>query len=553
MMGKNLPLILLLLAVPASAQDEEATERLELRVVSTEAGNVVVDRGKSDGVAEGDVVTLRPREGGAYEGTVVRVRERSALVEMNDREFVPAPGTRGEVVVPRSRRAAPTPPPEGGQEEKPPETVPEHVPWENEDAGYKEGQPLLAEVRPVRPDQRPRRVTGRAYLSGELAQDSDDDWENSWLRAGTDLVIENPFGKGDGIALHFELDYLTEHDDQEGLDLLVHGFSYYRGGTRFDATRWEAGRFPQQGMPEFGVLDGFEWGRRRGNGHRYGASVGFLPEPDDDFESLSDLQVAGYYEWISGDREQLAFGGGYQKTWHDGEPDRDLLVAKVRYRPLDGWSFHGIAWVDFYTGSDDVKGPGLEVTQAIASLGRDWTGGGVDLTYRRLRFPELLRQGEFLPPIATELANDRYDRLSLDFWKSLSSSGSRIHGHASGWDDEDGSGGAGELGLEVRDFLIRRSRADLTAFASLADHEDVAGLRAALGQVSGSRRWDLLYEISEHHLDGFPSGINDLIQHRIRASFGGHGPRWDVTLYGEATLYDTELAWSVGLYLQRRF
>jgi hypothetical protein len=539
----------LLLAAPARAQEGEEVERLELRVVSAAAGVVVVDRGRSDGVAEGDAVTLRPRDGGAYEGAVVRVKERSADVELQDRTFVPAPGTRGEVAVPRARRAAP--PPDAGTTPEAP-APPEHVPWENEDKGYGPGQPLLADVRPVRPEERRRRVTGRAYLIGELARDSDDDWENSFLRVGAEIDFENPFLKGDGIHFQAELDYLTEHDDGEGLDLLVQGLSYRRGGTRFDASRWEAGRFAQLGMPEFGVLDGFEWGRRRGNGHRYGASIGFLPEPDDDFESLSDLQVAGYYEWVSGDREQLAFGGGFQKTWHDGEPDRDLLVAKLRYLPLHGWDVHGIAWVDFYTGSDDIKGQGVEVTQAIAGIGREWAKGGVDLSYRRLRFPELLRQGEFLPPPANEIANDRYDRVALDFWKSVGGE-SRAHGYAAGWDDEDGSGGAGELGLELRDFLLRRSRADLTVFVSFADHEDVAGARASIGQVSGSTRWDLFYEVSEHHIDGFPSDINDLIQHRIRASLGAHRATWDATLYGEATLYDTEFAWTFGLFFQRRF
>ena len=83
--------------------------------------------------------------------------------------------------------------------------------------------------------------------------------------------------------LHFdgEVDWLTEQNDESGLDLLVRRLSYAWGGTRFTAQRWEGGRFLQHGMPEFGVLDGIEWTRRRENGHRYGVSVGFLPEPDD--------------------------------------------------------------------------------------------------------------------------------------------------------------------------------------------------------------------------------------------------------------------------------
>ena len=52
--------------------------------------------------------------------------------------------------------------------------------------------------------------------------------------------------------------------------------------------RWEAGRFLQNGMPEFGVIDGGEWSSRRKNGDRYGISR----EVQDEYSLQSQLRIA---------------------------------------------------------------------------------------------------------------------------------------------------------------------------------------------------------------------------------------------------------------------
>ena len=91
--------------------------------------------------------------------------------------------------------------------------------------------------------------------------------------------------------------------------MLIQRLSYFQGGTRFSEKRWEAGRFLQHGMPEFGVLDGFEWTHRREGGDQFGASVGFMPQPDDDYESFADFQLAAYYLWVADHREELTIGG----------------------------------------------------------------------------------------------------------------------------------------------------------------------------------------------------------------------------------------------------
>ena len=103
--------LLLGLVAPLWAQDG-ALERLELRVSDTGPGaRVRVDRGRSDGVEVGDRVVLRPRSGGERTGAVTRVDDRSAMVELADGQAPPPVGTRGEVMLPASRRAAAQPAP----------------------------------------------------------------------------------------------------------------------------------------------------------------------------------------------------------------------------------------------------------------------------------------------------------------------------------------------------------------------------------------------------------------------------------------------------------
>jgi len=360
------------------------------------------------------------------------------------------------------------------------------------------------------------------------------------------------------VHLDAELNYRTltlpDEDGGSGARLRLDRLSYRRGGTRFRSGGWEAGRFLQHGMPEFGILDGAEWTRRRDNGHRYGLSLGFLPELDYDFETLSDIQIAGFYEWVSGPREMVTATIGYQKTWHDGEPDRDLLIAKIRTLPIDGWDFHGIVWVDFYTGSDDIKGSGAEITQAIATVARRWkSGSGFNVSYEHWAFPELLRQGEFVPVQAAELARNRNDRLSLDAWWWWRDA-VRVHAFAGGWHDEDDTGGAAELGFEVRDFPILRGRGDLTGFVSRAQFEDIYGVRGTYGYHAERGYWELMYEISWHHIIDFEDDLDDLVQHRARISTGVYLPsRWNASLYFEATLWDQEFSWTLGITVQKDF
>ncbi len=549
----------------ASAQDDPY-RRVRLRITSVgQERTVVVDRGARDKVAGGDLVHFFPRSGGRYAGVVVRVDERSAVVEVTDPGLKPTVGMRGEVRIPRARAERVVRPSE--PDPKPAEPVPQEpkpaepsaganapgvkVTWENKDDAYKPGMPLLAGVKPLQPEDRRRRVTGRIYSSGALTHTEFDGWANSFFRIGTALDVDNAFGYGGRFQLDTEINYKKEQNDKSGLDILPRRLSYALGGTRFDEARWEIGRFLPVGMPEFGVLDGVEW-MRRGERSSFGAAIGFLPEPTDDFETGADFQVSAFYQWTSDVHEQLTITAGLQKTWHHGKSDRDLIVAKVRSIPLDGWEMRATTWIDVYYGRDQLK-DGVELTQAVASIGRRFDNGDeLDLVYTRYRFPELLRTA-YLPPDARDIDRNHYDRLALEGWFGLGDS-TRFHGSLSGFNDEDDAGGAAEAGLEFLDVFAGGDRLDLTAFGTLADFESDAGGRISYGRIGATGRWELFYEFSNRHQVGFDDRLNDLVQHRVRASGGlSFGRGWDGSVYLDTVFFDRDTSVSFGFFLQRSF
>jgi hypothetical protein len=307
-------------------------------------------------------------------------------------------------------------------------------------------------------------------------------------------------------------------------------------------------------MPEFQLLDGVEWGRRRENGDRYGASFGYLPEPDKDLETGKDAQIAFYYEWVSGDLEELTFTTAYQKTLHNGKSDRDLLVTKLRYLPANGWDLNGSMWLDFYNGRDDAETSDLEVTQAWLSASRVYkSGSGQDLTYRRTRYPETLRSELLVPPIAQQVADSHYDRLTYSAWY-VQHDRDRLHGQLGVFQDQDDEGGNIEFGIEMTDFWVRSSTTDVTVFGTAANHETDAGLRVQHGRSFDGGRWDALYEVARHHYRSIADDRDDLYQHRLRYSRTfSSASNWHSTLYAEGRLWDEESSFSVGFYLQRRF
>ncbi len=555
--------------MPPEVQGVEGEQTLRLHVSSTgDDGSVLISKGEDDGLATGDSILFRPRivvvidpegadgmtpgdrvllhpqEDTEYQGTVTEISKRTARVTMTMTSYVPAPGSRGIAVIPGDRVILER---EDSSDDD----------WGYEDDPWSPGMPLLAQVKPVRPEERGMQISGRYYLSADLNLTTVRSQSDTFVRAGTDLRVENPLGKGGALRFDGEINFRSEEDrqerDEDDLDFRLDRLSYAIGGTRFSPQRWEIGRFLQYGMPEFGLLDGVEYVRRRENGDRFGASLGYLPEPDGNQKTGDDLAVSIFYEYVADDAEEFTFGAGFQKTFHDAKRDRDLLVTKLRYLPAEGWDFNGTVWVDFYTNSDRAKDSDVEITQAYLSSSRTWSSGrGIDIGYRRVRFPELLRR-EFTPITLRALAKNHYDRIWASFF-SWATDRHRIHGEVGAFTDEDESGGDGEFGIETRDIFFKDSLTDVTIFGGKSPFETLLGGRASLGHSYDGGRWNLIYEIADHDWQHFSENRNDLLQHRLRGELDLYfESSLTLSFYGQGSFFDDDQLLSLGFFLQKSF
>jgi hypothetical protein len=471
---------------------------------------------------------------------------------------VPAPGTRGKVQLPRSRGAGapaarphlrPAPRREGAEGALPPPV------FANHDDDWQAGEPLLARVRPVRPEEREPSLHGRSYAIFDATHASEGDRSDVFARLGTELVVENPFHHGGRLQADAEWNWrrvdVQDNDDEEGVQFRVERLSYATGGTRFEPEGLEVGRFLHEIMPEFGVLDGVQWTARTASGSRYGASVGFLPEPDEEFESGSDFQFAGFYRWVADESEELSASAGYQKTFHDGAADRDLFVTSLQRLPRDGWTFFGTLWLDAYTAGDDQKGTLFGLTQAYLSTGKRWaSGSSLDLVYTHLEFPEMQRD-EFLPVTDDQLADDHNERVSLASGLQLNDAVC-LRTAVGAWVDQDDRGGDAELGFALHDFVFPGAFAEVAAFATRGSFLAELGARGSVGTATaGGGRLALDYEFTQNRLDGFSSANDDLPEHRLRLHGDHAWNSWNVSWRLEALVYDDENALTLGLYLQR--
>ena len=557
----------------------EANEEISARVTSyLEGTGVVIDRGLRDGLRVGDQVVFTERGGRQQFGIVLELEGRVATVRPEDGQFRPDPGTRATISVPSSRfeKAVPKRPEKPSKSQAPasepdspnvdatkPDGPAETPLWTRPDDGFTMDMPLLAEVNAVHPKKRASSLTGRAYASWDRIVDTEVGRGDSFLRFGGGVFGENLFDKGG--TLHFDgefsarrtqrIDDVNEDTSNFRLDRL----SYTLGGTRHDWNRLQFGRFLQSDMPEFGVLDGVSWSTRTERGDSYGGSVGFLPEPDRRQESLEDFALSAWYRWVADEREILSFTGGYQKTWHNGTPDRDLFVLKGEYAPAEGWTAYGSAWIDFYRVGDDLESNGPALTYAILDARRRFENGmTLNLDYRHQEFPDL-RRSEFPPVSPQQIQDARVDRLggTLSRWTEGGASkpnARRLYLRTGAWADEEDAGGDAELGVDFYDVLSDDGRLDLAAFGSRGKFSSVVGARLRYGRFGPKRSWSVLYEFRLNDITDFGSDVDNLYQHRARGSYElFRASGFSASLSGELQFQDRANQLFLGLFVQRSF
>lgn len=567
-------------ATQSRAQSQPlATEEVQARVTKVLQGKgIIMDRGTRDGLRAGDRVTFTERGGRQQFGTILELEDRVATVRPEDPSFAPSPGTRAAVVVPSSR-FAPAPNTGAGTVKVPvrvpgdstgskqrspkPGTKADGNSWTRPDDGFTMDMPLLAEVNAVPPSKRASKLTGRTYFSLNHILDSEDDRGDTFGRLGGSVYGSNLFGKGGTFHMDGELNarrtaFPDEADESES-NLRLDRLSYTLGGDRHDWNRVQFGRFLQSDMSEFGVLDGVSWGTRFDNGDSFGASFGFLPEPDKDQESFEDLQVAAWYRWVADEREILSFTGGVQKTWHNGSADRDLMVLKTQYNPAEGWNVFGSAWVDLYGSGDDAKGSGPELTYMLVDARKQFENGlNLDLDYRHQAYPELLRS-EFPQTGLQQIQDAHVDRFGATVSKwtrggSKEDLAKRLYMRVGGWVDEDDSGGDAELGVDVLDLFTDDGRLDVAVFASEAKFSSTVGARVRYGRSGPDRSWSVQYEIRQNEILGFENDADSLFQHRLRGHYEFFRQAgFSASFTGEVQFQDREEQLFLGLFLQRSF
>ncbi len=578
---KRIVAILVVLAFFTSSARAQDKLKIEVLVNAASGGSFYLDKGREEGLDAGDRVTFFPRAGATSEGTIRAVSKNSARVDLDPGVASVAIGDRGEVFIPRDRVAPPPVP-----APKPPSTKPnpavappvvepqptlpvspqkpaekpvEHPAWTHPPEEWQKEKPLLAPAFGLAPEERERRIRGRAWLQSQYTRDSQDgtrNYSNSSL--GVDATMENPFGHGGELRLGAAV--WTRSTDVDGEDihdresrLRVNRFSYTVGGTEDDPSRWNFGRFLQSGLPEFGLLDGVEWNHRRANGDEFGVSVGAMPQPFSSLSSFDDTQVAAFYRRALDDSRRNSVGVGYQNTWHKGNQDRNLFLGEARIQPGQDVSIRSTAWLDAYGSEDDIKGSGIELTEFLVGL--TWrvnpkSGLGLTLSHRKI--PELLRS-EFQDFDAVFVRDSKLDRIALNGWTSLSQK-VRLDGRLDHWSDQDDDGTAGEVGASFRDMAWDRGEIRTSAFYSDGTYSSGPGMRISGSRSFGRASASLGYEYIGYEQKDVTGSLGKLAQQSL---FGTLDlpvfDAWDLSLVGDKRFGDSQDSWSVGLMLQTRF
>jgi len=546
MSARFLFLVLALVAAALPAEAQEGFARVTVRVTGLAGDEVYLDQGSDAGLASGDTVELDGVAGGVpLLGVIRSVSRRSSRASIRGPIVGLGAGASGVVLVPEARLA---------DAAKRGET-PEHPPWTHAPLEWEDDVPLLAPVSSRTPEERDIDVRGRVYGRVDYTDDTRFDQQFTSGDVGLEVDVENPFGHGNSLGIEVEgygqYADLDESDDDSDTRLRIDRASYRRDVLRGRPTGWEVGRFLHSEFAELGLIDGAEVVHRTEGGDRFGASLGILPLPDDTLSDDGDVSASVFYRFVAGEDERFSLGTAYQKTWHDGNADRDLVIATLDAYPSRAVSLYGTAWIDYYTSGDDPKSKGFQLTQLQA--GANWraqSGFGVGVFGSHLRWPEL-RRDEYDDVIRDTIDDGKVSRIGVNT-RIPTSENTRLDGRVDYWKDQDEDGGSASMRYTLRDVLYDRGEVGFEVYGSDAQYTDSIG-----GRLTASRRFDtgyarILWDLTDFDPD--EGDLSNLDQHYLRASYDvSLGQDWDLSLYAEARFGEKQESTGAGIYLQRRF
>jgi hypothetical protein len=536
-----------------------AVTRVEIRVTASSGGSIYLDKGRASGLSPGDEVVLFPAGDGIVNAAVQSVSRSSARCTIVSGQRNIDIGTRGQALLPADRLAL-----EAVERPALTRNSPEHRPWTHPPENWDQNQPLLAPAYSREPEERKRSVRGRLFADYLHTWNRSDAWNQYSLgRAGAAVWVENPFRRGGELYIDGEFNrrgvFLADQSDAVDGPGRLDRISYYWGGTDDQPWRVELGRFLSYEIPEFGVVDGTELVFRTAAGHRIGVSAGFLPQPFPNLATRNDVFVAAFSRWVSDPLETLSSALGFQKTWHKGTPDRDLLVWSGDYDPNEHFSLHSTVWGDFYDSHDTLKSTSFEISEAIVQpIIRVDPGHGVGAHVSYVRWPQLLRL-DYSPYVEQQIIGDRVLRWGLFTWQDLGRR-VRLDGRVDQWSDQSHETGTSwEARVAFRELLFEHGEVALAVFSTDGTYSSGPG-----GRVSVNRRFawcfaSLAYDIADYKLTDHVGGMSlsntsgDLLQHAIRANldFTMASDR-SVSIFVNYRFGQSQDAIQAGMFFQKR-
>jgi len=375
-------------------------------------------------------------------------------------------------------------------------------------------------------------------------------------RIGSDIWLENPFRRGGVLHLDGELNRRNLLLDTTGSEIDSPGridrFSYRWEGNERHPIRVELGRFLHDEVPELQALDGAEFVYRTASSDRIGFSLGAMPEPFPDLRTGDDLQASVFYRFVSGEEEDFTAAIAYQKTWHRGTPDRDLVVGTLDYTSPDGLLFiHESILGDFYTPADNLKTRDFEITESyLNAMLRLRPDRGVGGHFSQIRWPQL-RRTEYLPFSDSQIRSDRVTRYGLFAWQELSEI-VRLDGRVDRWEDQDHQAGTTwDTRLALRNWLYEDGEIALTVYDLNGVFTSGFGSRMALRKYFSQGSASFSYDIN-----GYVSlaGPDDATQHAVRATLDyTFATGRSISLSADYRFGARQNSLGAGLFFQQRF
>jgi hypothetical protein len=279
---------------------------------------------------------------------------------------------------------------------------------------------------------------------------------------------------------------------------------------------------------------------------------GAYPLPNHELETGEDLGFHGFIGFQSNKDHALSTMLAYQKTWHQSDMDRDLVLARVNVRPTSAVRLYGSVKADIHTSDDTLEDSSVEISQAWfqAHIVPD-NKKGLTLSYSHYSWPELLRdEYQSLPD---DLISDGYvERGSVSGWVRIRDH-FRVSVRGNVWFDQDNTGGGGEAGFDWTD--IKNHGTSLYSAVSYTQGTFNNGIGGRMEVRQRVKSLDVYggYQVFQYQQDSIISGSQDFVRHTARAGLGWTHGTWYHSVNSDYYFGDGENSVSLMFYTEWRF